>query len=206
MAFAALSHLSLITLAIYGLTFTGWTGAVYQILNHGVVDAALFLLLGALEVRYGTSQIAEYGGLAGRLPRTATFFVIATLAMIGLPMLNNFVGEFLILSSTFTGVSRGWTVAAALGVILGAAYMLWLVQRVFYGNESKLTASKTTGDLNIGEFAILAPIVLLMLVMGLAPSTWLYSIQTGIHPPPLNGSITLPASVLDISSPGEVQR
>jgi NADH-quinone oxidoreductase subunit M len=206
MAFAALSHLSLITLAIYGLTFTGWTGAVYQILNHGVIDAAMFLLLGALEVRYGTSQIAEYGGLAGRLPRTATFFVIATLAMIGLPMLNNFVGEFLILSSTFTGVSRGWTVAAALGVILGAAYMLWLVQRIFYGNENKLTASKTTGDLNIGEFAILAPIVLLMLVMGLAPSTWLYSIQTGIHPPPLNGSITLPASVLDISSPGEVQR
>ncbi len=196
MAFAALSHLSLITLAVYGLTFTGWTGATYQILNHGVVDAALFLLLGALEVRYGTSQIAEYGGLAGRLPRTATFFVIATLAMIGLPMLNGFVGEFLILSSTFTGVSRSWTVAAALGVILGAAYMLWLVQRIFYGNEGKLTASKTSGDLNIGELAMLAPLVLLMLVMGLAPATWLYSIQTGIHPPPLNGTTALPASVL----------
>jgi NADH-quinone oxidoreductase subunit M len=206
MAFAALSHLSLITLAIYGLTFTGWTGAVYQILNHGVIDAAMFLLLGALEVRYGTSQIAEYGGLAGRLPRTATFFVIATLAMIGLPMLNNFVGEFLILSSTFAGVSRGWTVAAALGVILGAAYMLWLVQRIFYGNESKLTASKPDADLNIGELAMLVPVVLLMLVMGLAPAIWLYSIQTGIQPPPLNGSATLPASVLDIPSPGEVQR
>ncbi len=101
MAFAALSHLSLIVLGIYGLTFTGWTGAVYQILNHGVVDAALFLLLGALEVRYATSQIDAYGGLAARLPRTATFFVIASLAMIGLPMLSGFVGEFLILSSTF---------------------------------------------------------------------------------------------------------
>ena len=206
MAFAALSHLSLITLAIYGLTFTGWTGAIYQILNHGTVDAALFLLLGALEVRYGTSQIAEYGGLAGRLPRATTFFVIATLAMIGLPMLNSFVGEFLILSSNFTGVSRSWTVAAALGVILGAAYMLSLVQRLFYGNESKLTASRTPGDLGIGELAMLAPLVLLMLVMGLAPTPWLYSIQPGIHPPPLNGSTALPASVLQISSHGEVQR
>ena len=206
MAFAALSHLSLITLAIYGLTFTGWTGAVYQILNHGVVDAALFLLLGALEVRYGTSQIDAFGGLAARIPRVATFFVIATLAMIGLPMLNGFVGEFLILSSTFVGVSRGWTVAAALGVILGATYMLWLVQRIFYGSESKLAASKPGDDLHLGEMAILAPLVVLMVVMGLAPNLWLGAIQTGVHPPTLNGTTALPASVLQIPSQGEVQR
>ena len=83
------------------------------------------------------------------------FFVIASLAMIGLPMLGGFVGEFLILSSTFTEVSRGWTVAAALGVILGAAYMLWLVQRIFYGPESKLAASKPGNDLHFGELAVL---------------------------------------------------
>ncbi len=142
MAFAAISHLSLITLAIYGLTFTGWEGAVYQILSHGVVDGALFVLLGVLYDQYATSQIGAYGGLAGKLPRTATLFVIASLAMIGLPMLSGFVGEFLILSSTFTGVSRGWAVAAALGVILGAAYMLWLVQRLFYGPESDLAQSR----------------------------------------------------------------
>src|SRR5580692_446081 len=82
LAFAALSHLSLITLGIYGFSFTGTAGAVYQILNHGVVDGAIFVLLGALEVRYGTSQIAAYGGLASKLPRTATLFVISTLAMI----------------------------------------------------------------------------------------------------------------------------
>jgi NADH-quinone oxidoreductase subunit M len=184
LAFAALSHLSLIVLAIYGLTLTGWSGAVYQILSHGVVDGALFLLLGALELRYATSIIASYGGLAAKLPRAASYFVIATLAMIGLPMLSGFIGEFIILSSTFTQVSRGWATAAALGVILGAAYMLWLVQRLFYGPESALTASKPAYDLGSSELTILTPLVVLMLVMGLAPSLWLNSIQTGVHPPP----------------------
>src|ERR1019366_8016623 len=170
---------------IYGLTFTGWTGGVYQILNHGVVDAALFLLLGALEVRYGTSEISAYGGLAAKLPRTATFFVIATLAMIGLPMLNGFVGEFLILSSTFIGVSRGWAIAGALGVILGAAYMLWLVQRLFYGPESQLATSRPGDDLHFRELAVLWPLAVLMLVMGLAPSLWLSAIGQGAAPPRL---------------------
>ncbi len=206
MAFAALSHLSLIVLAIYGLTFTGWTGGVYQILNHGVVDAALFLLLGALEVRYGTSQIDAYGGLAAKVPRAATFFVIASLAMIGLPMLGGFVGEFLILSSTFTEVSRGWSVAAALGVILGAAYMLWLVQRIFYGPESKLSASKSGDDLHFGELAVLAPLAVLMLAMGLAPSLWTTSIQAGVHPPSANGTPSMSPSVAQISPQGEAQR
>jgi NADH-quinone oxidoreductase subunit M len=183
MAFAALSHLSLIVLAIYGLTLTGWSGAVYQILSHGVVDAALFLLLGALELRYATSLITSYGGLAARLPRAASYFVIATLAMIGLPMLSGFIGEFIILSNTFTDISRSWAIAAALGVILGAAYMLWLVQRLFYGPESKLASSTPPADLRIGELAVLTPLVVLMLVMGLAPNLWLNTIQSGVHPP-----------------------
>jgi NADH-quinone oxidoreductase subunit M len=184
MAFAALSHLSLIVLAIYGLTLTGWSGAVYQILSHGVVDGALFLILGALEIRYATSTIASYGGLAAKLPRTATFFVIATLAMIGLPMLSGFIGEFVILSNTFGAVNRTAAVLAALGVILGAVYMLSLVQRIFYGPESPLVSSKPANDLRFGELAILAPLVVLMLVMGLVPSLWLNTIQTGVHPPP----------------------
>jgi NADH-quinone oxidoreductase subunit M len=202
-AFAAISHLSLITLGIYGLTFTGWDGAVYQILNHGVVDAALFLLLGALEIRYATSQISSYGGLASRVPQTATFFVVASLAMIGLPMLNGFVGEFLILSSTFVGVSRGWAIAATLGVILGAAYMLWLVQRLFYGPESSLTSSKPSADLRFGELAILWPLAVLMLVMGLAPSLWLPSIENRIGAAALRGSNVLPESTLSVAMHGE---
>ncbi len=200
MAFAALSHLSLITLGIYGLTLTGWEGAVYQILSHGVVDGALFLLLGVLYDRYATSQINTYGGLAAKLPRTATFFVIASLAMIGLPMLNSFVGEFLILVSTFTGVSRGWAIAATLGVILGAAYMLWLIQRLFFGPESALATSKPPEDLRLGQLVILWPLAALMLVMGVAPMLWLPIIEKGAHPPPIK------AQTITISFPGEGQR
>jgi NADH-quinone oxidoreductase subunit M len=206
LAFAALSHLSLITLGIYGLTFTGWDGAVYQILNHGVVDGALFLLLGVLETRYATSQIAAYGGLAAKLPRTETLFVITALAMIGLPMLNNFVGEFLILSSTFIGVSHGWAIAAALGVILGAAYMLWLVQRLFYGPESELATSRPADDLHFRELAVLWPLAVLMLVMGLAPSLWMPSIAVGVHPPQLKESAISPPSVMNTTNYGEDQR
>lgn len=191
LAFAALSHLSLIVLGIYGLTFTGWDGAIYQILNHGTVDAALFVLLGALELRYATSQIAAYGGLAARLPQLATLFVISSLAMIGLPILNSFIGEFLILSSTFTGVSRGWAIAATVGIILGAAYMLSLVQRIFYGPESEMAAHKPAADLRIGELVALWPLAVLMLVMGLAPSLWINTIENRTGPPTLKGSIIL---------------
>ena len=205
MAYAALSHLSLIVLAIYGLTLAGWSGAVYQILSHGVVDGALFLLLGALEIRYATSTIAAYGGLAARLPRAATYFVVATLAMIGLPFLSGFIGEFVILSSTFTLVSRGAAMAAALGVILGAAYMLTLVQRIFYGTESALAGSKTTHDLRLGQLAVLTPLLALMLLMGVSPSFWLKTIQAGLHPPHSAPSITL-INLNATSTPAEVQR
>lgn len=177
LAFAALGHLSLIVLGIYGMTFTGWDGAIYQVLNNELIDAALFVLFGALELRYATSQIAAYGGLAAKAPQMATLFVVSSLAMIGLPMLNGFVGEFLILSSTFSGVSRSWAVVATLGVILSAAYMLWLVQRLFYGPESAMVETKSTDDLGFGEFAILVPFAVLMLAMGVAPNFWLDTIK-----------------------------
>ena len=180
-AFATVSHFSLTTLGIYGLTLTGRDGAIYQTLNQGVIEGALFVLLGVLETRYASSDIASYGGVASKLPRTATFFVITALAMVGLPMLNGFVGEFLILSSTFTGVSRGWAIAATVSVILGAAYMLSLVQRLFYGPESAMTTTKPAVDLNFGEVAVLAPLAVLMLVMGLAPSLWMPAIENSVN-------------------------
>lgn len=204
MAFSALSHLSFITLGIYGLTLGGWDGAIYQILSHGVVDGALFLLLGFLYDRYATSQIDAYGGLAAKLPRTATLFVVTALAMIGLPMLSGFVGEFLILSNTFAGVSRGWAIAAALGVILGAGYMLWLVQRIFFGPESQMAAAKPAQDARFGQLAILWPLAALMLVMGLAPSYWLQSIEKGLRLPAVaqqTQSTEIPTSI-----PGEGPR
>ena len=183
LAYAALSHFSLVVLGIYGLNLSGWSGAVFQILSDGVVEAAIFLLFGALEVRYATSLIPSYGGLAARIPRTASYFVIATLAMIGLPILSGFIGEFIILSSTFTDVSRGWAIAATVTVILAASYMLWLVQRLFYGPENALATSKPAADLHFGELAVLTPLVVLTLVMGLAPMYWLKTIQTAVHPP-----------------------
>jgi len=180
LAFAAVSHLSMIVLGIYGFTITGSTGAVYQILSHEIVDAALFVLLGALYDRYATSQISSYGGMASKLPSTATLFVLITLAMVGLPILSGFVGEFMILSSTFGGVSRGWAVWATLGVILGACYMLWLVQRLFYGPQSEMVSTSPAVDLQPRELAVLWPISVLTLVMGVAPTIWLPAIENAI--------------------------
>ncbi|KAA6464698.1 NADH-quinone oxidoreductase subunit M [Acidobacteria bacterium AB60] len=191
-AFATLSHFSLTTLGIYGLNLTGRNGAIYQILNEGVIEGALFVLLGVLDTRYANSQIASFGGVASRLPRTATFFVITTLAMVGLPMLNGFVGEFLILSSTFMNVSRGWAVAATLTIILGAAYALWLVQRLFYGPQSQMTAATPAADLHLHEWVALVPLAVLMLVMGVAPSLWLRSIERSTAQPPSKQAIANP--------------
>jgi NADH-quinone oxidoreductase subunit M len=196
-AFAALSHFSMIVLGIYGLTETGWSGSAYQILNVGIVEAAIFVLLGAIENRFASSRIADYGGLAAKLPRVSSFFVITALAMVGLPLLNSFVGEFLILSSTFTQVSRGWAVAATFGVILSAAYMLWLVQRLFYGQPSALAAKTQIRDLRFHELAAVTPLAVLMLVMGVAPMLWMNAINT-VHPPPQNppAASSAPAAAL----------
>ena len=210
LAFAALSHLGLITLGVYGFTFTGWSGASFQILNNELIDAALFVLFGALEYRYATTQIAAYGGLAARLPRLATLFVIASLAMVGLPLMNGFVGEFLILSSTFAEVSHGWAIAATVGVILSAAYMLWLVQRVFYGPESQLSSTGSAPDLRLGEQSVLWPMAVLMLVMGVAPNLWFRDIQTAQKPivmqPSKAAEIFTQPDVVPGNNGGEVQR
>jgi NADH-quinone oxidoreductase subunit M len=111
------------------------------------------------------------------------------------------VGEFLILLGTFTGVSKGWAVAAAVGVILGAAYMLWLVQRLFFGPESALATSKPPQDLRLGQLAVLWPLTALMLVMGVAPMIWLPAIETGAHPPQLRTPDILPHVLPQFASP-----
>jgi NADH-quinone oxidoreductase subunit M len=185
-AYGTLSSLSFCTLGIYGFTLTGLDGSVFQTLNEGVIGAALFVLLGILYDRFGTSQIPTFGGLAQRTPMLVTLFVISSLAMIGLPMLNGFIGEFLVLSSTFTGVSRSWAAAATLGVILSAAYMLTLVQQVFYGPPSSAVSSNPIPnqllDLNMREKLVLYTLATLMLVMGVFPNLWLSGIETAFIP------------------------
>ena len=182
LAYATISSLSFCTLGIYGFTLTGLDGSVFQTLNEGIIGAALFVLFGILNDRFGTSQIATFGGLAQRTPMLATLFVISSLALIGLPMLNGFIGEFLVLSSTFTGVSKGWAAAGTAGVILSAAYMLTLVQKIFYGPPSGAVTSNPMPnaqlDLSLGEKLITYSLATIMLVMGLFPNIWLSGIQS----------------------------
>jgi len=127
--------------------------------------------------------------------------------MIGLPMLNGFIGEFLILSSTFT-VSHGWAIAATVGVILSAAYMLWMIQRIFYGTESKLALESPAGDLHLGEQLVLWPIAVLLLIMGVAPNLWLRTIETAPKPIVLQQASSAAKFYVSLTSrsSGEVQR
>jgi NADH-quinone oxidoreductase subunit M len=178
LAYGTLSSLSFCTLGIYGFTLTGLDGAVFQTLNEGIIGAAMFVLLGVLYDRFGTSQISQYGGLAKKSPALATAFVFTCLAFMGLPMLNGFVGEFLVLSSTFLGGHRAWAVAATVGVILSAGYLLTLIQRIFFGPISELIAGHPPHDLYGREESALLPLALLMLVMGLSPNLWLPSIES----------------------------
>ena len=135
-AYSSVSHLGFVVLGIFSFTQTGLDGAVYQMLNHGISTGALFLLVGFLYERRHSLEISAYGGVATPAPWLSTVFLITTLASIGLPMLNNFVGEFLVLQGAAMPTSD-WAVFAAIGVILSACYMLWLYQRVFFGEASE---------------------------------------------------------------------
>ena len=212
LAYATISSLSFCTLGIYGLTITGLDGSVYQTLNEGIIGAALFVLFGVLYDRFGTSQISTFGGLAQRTPTLVTLFVISSLALIGLPMLNGFIGEFLVLSSTFAGASRSWAIVATIGVILSAAYMLTLIQRVFYGPTSgAVTANPQPNaalDLSFNEKIVTFSLAVIMLVMGIFPNTFLSAIETqtreiihwaGLKPGTLPGCANEPCRILIFS-------
>jgi NADH-quinone oxidoreductase subunit M len=174
-AYSSVSHLGFVMLGLMAISPEGLTGGVYQMLNHGVSTGALFLLVGILYERRHTRLIAEYGGIAKQVPMIATVFVIVTLSSVGLPGTNGFVGEFLILSGTWLsrlGFSAAFATIAALGVILGAVYMLLLVERVFFG---KLTNehNRHLPDLSVREAFVLAPMIVLVVVMGIVPQPFL---------------------------------
>ncbi|BDG10160.1 NADH-quinone oxidoreductase subunit M [Anaeromyxobacter paludicola] len=174
-AYSSVSHLGFVMLGLMALTAEGLTGGVYQMLNHGVSTGALFLLVGMLYERRHTRLIAEYGGIAKQVPWIATAFVVVTLSSIGLPGTNGFVGEFLILSGTWLGKLRHapwYAGVGATGVILGAVYMLWMVEKVFFGRIDK-PANRVLADLTGREAVVIAPLILLIVVMGLAPQPFL---------------------------------
>ena len=163
-AYSSVSHLGFVVLGIFTFTQQGFDGAVYQMLNHGISTGALFILVGFLYERRHSLEIADYGGVAKPAPRLSTVFMITMLASIGLPMLNNFIGEYLVLQGAAMVYFR-WSVFAALGVILSACYMLWLYQRVFFGRASE-DLTHHMPDLNFREYAIIVPLIALMLWMG----------------------------------------
>jgi NADH-quinone oxidoreductase subunit M len=180
-AYSTLGHLSFITLGIFTFTISGVDGGIYQILNHGISGGALFMLMGLLYERYQTYDMRQYGGLAAKFPWMVTMFVITTLSVIGLPMLNSFVGEFLILSGSMQSglLHHGfWTALGTTGVIFGAAYMLVMIQRVFYGNLGRVSQTVTGWDLDLREHLALWPMVALFLAMGVASPYWLGAIDT----------------------------
>jgi len=170
-AYSSVSHLGFVVLGIFSFTQMGLDGAVYQMLNHGVSTGALFVLVGLLYERRHSLAIADYGGVATSAPWLSTVFLITTLASIGLPMLNNFVGEFLVLQGAALANFR-WAIYAAIGVILSACYMLWMYQRVFYGETGDEVRHHVT-DLRLREWAAVVPLVVMMVWMGVYSQSFL---------------------------------
>ncbi len=160
-------------------TTAGLNGAVFVMLAHGVATGGLFMLAGILYERRHTYEIAEFGGLATPMPRYATLFLVTVLASVGLPLLNGFIGEFLVLSGAFQARPI-YGILAATGVIWSACYLLWMYQRVFFGKVTH-EVNNALPDLNLREKAALWPIAVAALVMGVAPLVWLSAIDPAVQ-------------------------
>ena len=177
-AYSSVSHLGFVMLGMFALNPMGLRGSVLQMINHGISTGALFLLVGVVYERRHTRLIAEYGGLAKQMPMYATLFLIAALSSMGLPALNGFIGEFTILLGA-ANRNIWWAVFAAVGIVLGAAYLLWLYQRVFWGPLDN-PANKTLTDVNRRELGLLLALVAVMIWIGIFPSTFFEKIEVPV--------------------------
>jgi len=173
-AYSSVSHMGYVVLGLFALNTYGVTGGLYQMLNHGISTGALFLLVGMIYERTHSREIDQYGGLAKVLPVFTILFLIITLSSIAVPMTNGFIGEFLILLGAFD-VHIAYGILAVSGVVLGAAYMLWMVKRVFFGEAGPLVKDThhPLHDLSLREVLALAPLVLMVFWMGLFPNHFL---------------------------------
>jgi NADH-quinone oxidoreductase subunit M len=172
-AYSSVSHMGFVILGLFSFTEQGMQGALYQMLNHGISTGALFLIVGMIYERRHTRMISDFGGLSAPMPWFSTFFVIASLSSIGLPLLNGFVGEILILVGMWnSGFSWIYTMLAATGMIWAAVYMLWMLQRVLFGPVTREANAKLS-DINTREIGLLTPLAILMLVMGVYPYPFL---------------------------------
>ncbi|MCB1213887.1 MAG: NADH-quinone oxidoreductase subunit M [Deltaproteobacteria bacterium] len=178
-AYSSIAHLGFVVLGLMAFNEQSMTGAVYQMLNHGVSSGALFLLVGMLYTRTHTQAIANYGGLAKTLPLFTFVFMVVTFSSIALPGTNGFVGEFMILAGTFYSDLSLWAIVASLGVILSAVYMLWMVERVFFGKKAG-ESLKPLKDLNLREWLCILPLLVMIVWMGLKPNFFLEKIEPAV--------------------------
>jgi NADH-quinone oxidoreductase subunit M len=178
-AYSSVSHMGFCTLGIFALTPLGLSGSIIQQLNHGISTGGLFLIVGMLYERRHTRLISEFGGLATPMPNFAVLYLIITLSSLGMPLLNGFIGEFTILRGVFE-VSWKWAAWGVLGVILGAAYLLWLYQRVMFGNVTN-PANEHLPDLNAREYATILPLVALAFWIGIYPKPLFDILDKPVH-------------------------
>ena len=173
-AYSSVSHMGYVLIGLFALNEFGVGGALYQMLNHGISTGALFLLVGMIYERTHSREISKYGGLASVLPLFTIAFFIVTLSSIAVPLTNGFVGELLILLGTFKA-NQGVAYVAVSGVVLGAAYMLWMFKRVFFGEKGELVKDEhhPLKDLSVREMCVLAPMIAMIFVMGLCPNLFL---------------------------------
>jgi NADH-quinone oxidoreductase subunit M len=177
-AYSSVSHMGFVVLGIAAMNVNGVQGAVYQMLAHGISTGGLFCLVGMLSDRRHTRLIAQYGGLKKVVPRLTAASLLITLASVGLPGLNGFIGEFLVLLGGFRWDPR-YVVVAGLGVILSAVYMLWMFQRVYYGSITH-DENRTLPDLSLREWAIVGPLCAMAVVMGVVPNVFLKPMEPAV--------------------------
>jgi len=177
-AYSSVSHMGYVVLGLFALNSIGATGAIYQMLNHGISTPGLFLLVGMIYERRHTREIQDYGGIARVMPLYAIALIIMTLSSVALPGTNGFVGEFLILLGTWE-TNRVIGAIAGTGVIFGAVYMLWMVQRVMFGPLNN-PENKTLKDLTFRELAVLAPLVVAVFAMGVFPNFFFQKMEPSV--------------------------
>jgi NADH-quinone oxidoreductase subunit M len=171
-AYSSVAHLGFVMLGVFALNLTGLSGGMLQMINHGISTGALFLIVGFIYERRHTREISEFGGLAKQMPIFATIFMIITFSSIGLPGTNGFVGEFLALMGAFESELRWYAVFATTGVIFAAVYMLWMFQRVMFG-ELKNPKNQNLKDLSAREIVLMAPLLLFVFWIGVYPNVFL---------------------------------
>ncbi|MBI1761833.1 MAG: NADH-quinone oxidoreductase subunit M [Acidobacteria bacterium] len=182
-AYSSVSHLGFVVLGIFAFTEQGMQGALYQMLNHGISTGALFYCVGIVYERRHTRLIADYGGIATPMPQYSTLFVILSLSSLGLPLLNGFIGEFLILLGTFASTvpyAKLFAVLGATGVILSAVYLLWMLQRVVFGEITK-DENAELEDLDAREYAGLVPLVVMAVIMGVVPMLFMNQTKATVN-------------------------